>query len=443
MRLLGVLDLAVVDAGFGRHVRVAVELAGLRAGRRQRRLRQRRRVGTHVGDEAVLVEPLRGAHHLLRRPAELAAGFLLQRARHERRVRTAAVRLLVDALHRELATVEPGGQPTRAGLVEMQHRARRPSGGRIEVASGRQAYVVDADQGRGEGLGIAGLALALGESAFDVPVLGGVEGHPGSFALDDHAGGDRLHPSGGQARQHLLPQHRTDLVAVEAVEDAAGFLCVDELVVDLARIGDGGGDRRRGDLVEHHAAHRHGGLERFDQVPGDRLALAVFICGEVELGGVLDQALELGDLLFAVGADDVDRLEAVLGVDADACPRQALVLRRDVGGVAWQVTDVADRGLDGVVGTEVAADRLRLRRRLDDHQFGARLGRPACHVVLPSMLITCQLPTSRGRYRTGATGTCRRRHTSQPGAVSVRGANRRRPGRRRPVRPGGASVWRT
>ena len=57
---------------------------------------------------------------------------------------------------------------------------------------------------------------------------------------------------------------------------------------------------RRGDLVEDHPAHRHLGLERLDQVPGDGLALAVLIRGEVELVGVLDQRLELADLLLAV-----------------------------------------------------------------------------------------------------------------------------------------------
>ena len=113
----------------------------------------------------------------------------------------------------------------------------------------------------------------------------------------------------------------------------------------------------RGDLVEDHPAHRDRGLQRVDQVPGDGLALAVLICREVDLAGVLHQLLEPADLLPAVGADDVERLEGVVDVDAEPRPRLALVLGRDVGGVARQVADVPDAGLDDVAAAEVAGDR--------------------------------------------------------------------------------------
>ena len=93
-----------------------------------------------------------------------------------------------------------------------------------------------------------------------------------------------------------------DLVAVEPVEDAPGLLRVDQVAVDLARVGHRGLDRRLGDLVEDHPLDRHLGLERLDQVPGDGLALAVLIRGEAELVDLLDQLLQLGDLLLAVGA---------------------------------------------------------------------------------------------------------------------------------------------
>ena len=43
------------------------------------------------------------------------------------------------------------------------------------------------------------------------------------------------------------------------------------------------------DLVEHHAAHRHLRLEHLEQVPGDALALAVFVGGEEKLVGVLER----------------------------------------------------------------------------------------------------------------------------------------------------------
>ena len=68
-------------------------------------------------------------------------------------------------------------------------------------------------------------------------------------------------------------------------------------IVDLARVVDRGEDRRLGDLVEDHPVHRDAlRLQLVEQVPGDRLALAVLVGGEVELVGVLEQALELGDV---------------------------------------------------------------------------------------------------------------------------------------------------
>src|SRR4029450_6820382 len=60
--------------------------------------------------------------------------------------------------------------------------------------------------------------------------------------------------------------------------------------------------------------------------------------------------------------------EVVVDVDAEPGPRQPLVLGRDLVGTAGQVSDVADAGLDHVARPEVARDRPRLGRRLDDHK---------------------------------------------------------------------------
>ena len=161
-----------------------------------------------------------------------------------------------------------------------------------------------------------------------------------------------------------------DLVAVEAVEDAPRLLGLDEVVVDLAGVVDGLEDRRLGDLVEDHPVHRDAlRLQLVEQVPGDRLALAVLVGGEVELVGVLEQALELGDVALLVARHDVVRREAVVDVDREPAPRLVLDAGRGVGGGVGQVADVADRGLDHVVAAQVAADRPRFRGRLDDHQL--------------------------------------------------------------------------
>ncbi len=374
VRLLRVLHLPGVPAGFGRDELVAVQLADLRSGGGERRLRQVRRVGTHIGDVAVLVQPLGYAHRLLAGEAQLAGRLLLQRRGHERRVRLAAVRLLLDLDDLERGTVQAGGEPTSAGLVKVDHVTARASGGRVEVLAGGHAITVDGDQRGGEDAWIALGGTLDRERALDVPVLAGAELHPGALALHDDPGGHRLHTARRQLRHDLLPQDRADLVPVEPVEDAAGLLGVDQGLVQLARVRHGLLDRGAGDLVEHHPADRDLRLQRLDQVPGDGLALAVLICREVQLGGLLDQFLELGDLGLAVRRDHVQRLEAVVDVDAEARPRLTLVLRGDVGGVARQVADVADARLDDVAGPEVTGDRLGLRRGLDDdkpHPVGA------------------------------------------------------------------------
>jgi hypothetical protein len=182
------------------------------------------------------------------------------------------------------------------------------------------------------GLEAGGLLRLAGlEGSGQVPVARRDEGDALTLALDHEARGDALHAARRQLRHDLLPQHRADLVAVQPVEDAAGLLRVDELDVQLTRAARGGADGIGGDLVEHHAVYRHLGLQDLLEVPGDRLALAVLICREEELVGVLQEFLELGDLLLLVGVDDIQRLEVMIDVDTESCPRLALEFRRDVG----------------------------------------------------------------------------------------------------------------
>src|SRR5262249_38794530 len=118
--LLRVLHLALVAARRVRNVLGAVELARLIAGSRQRSLGQRRRVGAHVRDVAVLVETLRDAHRRLRGVAELATRLLLQRRGHERRARSARVRLALDARDGERRVLEPRREPARGIPLELE-----------------------------------------------------------------------------------------------------------------------------------------------------------------------------------------------------------------------------------------------------------------------------------------------------------------------------------
>ena len=53
------------------------------------------------------------------------------------------------------------------------------------------------------------------------------------FPLDDQANGDALHAAGAETGLHLLPQHRRQRVAVQAVEDAAALLRAHQVLVDV------------------------------------------------------------------------------------------------------------------------------------------------------------------------------------------------------------------
>ena len=75
-------------------------------------------------------------------------------------------------------------------------------------------------------------------------------------------------------------------------------------------------------------------------MPGDGLALAVAVGGQIELVDVLEQALQLGDGALLVRADDVERFEVGVDVDPEAGPRLGLVLGGDVGGGPRQIADV-------------------------------------------------------------------------------------------------------
>jgi hypothetical protein len=199
------------------------------------------------------------------------------------------------------------------------------------------------------------------EGGGQVPVARRDERDALALTLDHQAGGDALHAARRELRHDLLPQHRADLIAVQPVEDAAGLLRVDELDVQLARAARGGADGVRGDLVEHHAVYRDLGLQDLLKVPGDRLALAVLICREEELVGVLQELLELGDLLLLVGVDDIERLEAMINIDSESGPRLALEFRRDIGRSLGKIADVADAGLHDVPVAEITRDGLGLR----------------------------------------------------------------------------------
>ena len=300
---------------------------------------------------------------MLRREPELAARLLLQRRGDERSGRPARVGLALDRADCELDRLERCGERAHRVLVELDRALGLERAVAGEVPALGDPAAVDRGEPRVERAGH--------ERADDVPVLGGAELDPLALALDHETRRDRLDAARGEALHHLPPEDRRDLVPVEAVEDPSGLLRVHEPVVDLASLAERALDRRLRDLVEHHPPDRHLRLEDLDEMPGDRLPFAVFVCREQELVGVLELRLQVADDRFLLRVDDVERLELVVDVHAEARPRLLLLVCGNLGGVVREVADVADRRLDHVVLAEVAGDRLGLRRGLDDHQAAA------------------------------------------------------------------------
>ena len=358
--LLGVFHPLVVKARARREVRVPVKFAYDAPSGGEGLVGKRRRVGTHVGDMARLVEVLSDSHRPRRRKAQLATGLLLQRGRHEGRIRRTAPRLLLDGADRELRVRQAFCKAASAYLVEEDDVAAGELTVFAEIAARRQPCTVEGDQHRAESS-----ARRL-ETPVDVPIRGNPEAHPGPLALDQQARSDRLHPPGRKARQHLAPKDRAYLIAVEPVQDPPSLLSVHQAAVEVAPVVHGPLDGVASYLVEHHALYRHTRVEDLEEVPRDRLSFAVLVCRQVQLARILQERLQLGDPVLLTRDYHIQRLETVVDVNPQPCPGFPLERCRDFIGIAWQVTDVTYGGLHHVPAPEEAGNRLRFCGGLDD-----------------------------------------------------------------------------
>ena len=220
--------------------------------------------------------------------------------------------------------------------------------GRLAIAD-IEGSAVDPDD-----LGREGLAGRGREDRLQRPVLAGREGGDLALALHDQAHRDGLHAPGRQPRADLPADQRAERVADEPVDDPPRLLGIDEVRVDLARMGEGLTDGALGDLVERDPLGlARGHMRRLGDVPGDRLAFPVEVGRQVDRVGDLGGLADLGDLLAAVVGDDVFGGEVMVDVDAELA----------LAGVLGQVADVAVGGQDTVVRTQVALDRPSLGRR--------------------------------------------------------------------------------
>ena len=196
-----------------------------------------------------------------------------------------------------------------------------------------------------------------GEVGLHRPVLAGAERLDLGLAVADQAERDRLHATGRAAARQLAPQHRREGEADQIVQRAAGQIGLDQRLVELARRCHGGAHGAAGDLVEGDAADRDAlqrlllGQHRL-HVPGDRLALAVGVGGEIQRAAAPQRLGDRADMLVAARVGLPVHGEVLLGA-------HRTVLRR-------QVAHVAHAGQHGVSAAQIAVDGLGLGGGLDD-----------------------------------------------------------------------------
>lgn len=176
-------------------------------------------------------------------------------------------------------------------------------------------------------------------------------------------------------------QRRPLHVPRQAVDDAAGLLRGHHVVVDFARRVEGLVDGLLGDLVEGDPRGRLAGralLQQGLEVPRDGLALAVLVGGQHDGVGRGRAAGEAVDDVLLARQRHVQRLEGVVDGHPEQRAVLLLVLGRKVARRRRQVAHVPGAEVHHeVVGAQELGDRLRLGRRLDDHERAPdAVGRP-------------------------------------------------------------------
>src|SRR5262245_35981898 len=122
------------------------------------------------------------------------------------------------------------------------------------------------------------------------------------------------------------------------------------------------------DLVKDETMKRNLGLEKLDQVPGNRLTLAVLVGGKQEFVRIRQNLFELAHFFLLVRRHDVKRLEIVIHIDPEPGPRLLLQVGRDLRRAIGEVADVTDARIDGIALAQEPGNGPGFGGRLDDDQ---------------------------------------------------------------------------
>jgi hypothetical protein len=268
-----------------------------------------RPTGALSADVDALIEPLRHAHGAAHVEAQLVGGVALQLAGDERRQRPA---LLLARLHGDSVHLAFSSAARTASIAFVGQRVGNELLFAVLVLAVGHArrLAVDADEARLEAF--VGLLFRMQQSV-QRPVLERLEGANLAFALHDQAHGHGLHAAGRKPAAHLVPQQRRNLIAHQAIQDAARLLRVHQILVDVARVLEGLLHGLLGDLVEGDAANLLSlfgvGSQLQRQMVRDRLAFAVRVRRQVDFVCLGGQLLQLVNHLLLARRHDQLRLK--------------------------------------------------------------------------------------------------------------------------------------
>ncbi len=197
-----------------------------------------------------------------------------------------------------------------------------------------------------------GVGYLLGQQCLNTPVLDQHKSFDLAFAVHHQAQGHGLHPPGGEplGAPDALPEQGADAVAYQPVEDAPRLLGFDQRQVERADLLERSVDSARGDLVKGDAVDRHtfGQAQYLKHVPGDGLALAVQVGGQVDGVYAGGGFFEAPDRLLFARRGHIVRAELIFDVHAHL--------------FAGQVADVPHRGHHAVAPSQNFPDSPGLGR---------------------------------------------------------------------------------